>query len=102
MNRQEGFGMPCEAEMKRVFNNYLLEIVLRDSLELQQKSFAILHVIEQARALMAHEGFQRCAREFNLRLHGIVTTKSERKLTEFNISNSMLINGLSSFNFQLN
>ena len=102
LNRQVGFGMPCEVEMRRVFNNYLLEILLRDGLELQQKSFAILHIIEQARALMAHERFQHCIREFNIRIHGIVTTKSDRKLTEFNISNSMLVNGLSSFNFQLN
>lgn len=102
LGRQEGYGMPCEADFRRVFNKFLLEIVLRDTLELQQKSFAILHIIEQAKAMMAHEGFRGCAREFNLRIHGVVTTMSERRITEFNISNSMLANGLSSFNFQLN
>lgn len=102
LGRREGYGMPCEAAFRRVFNNHMLEIVPREGLGLQQKSFAILHIIEQARAMMAHEGFRRCAGELGLRIHGVVTTRSERRLTEFNISNSTLVNGLSSFSFQLN
>jgi hypothetical protein len=102
MQKEEGGDMPCERQLRRLFSEFLLEILVRGTMEKQLKCFAVINLIEQARRLVRSDVLGPLIKEQDIRLTGMVTNRSAGSVTSFRISNTLLTNGLSGNRLQPN
>lgn len=93
---------PCVNQLRQLYSEFLLEILVRGTSEKQAKCFAVINLVEQSRRLVQCKVLGPLIEAQGIQLKGMVTNRSAGSVTSFHLSNALLTNGLSGNRFQLN
>lgn len=86
IKNEKPFGIPSEEKLQNIFiDNYSL-IMHQPSIADKAKTFAELNIRQQAVEIMGNELFKSQIIQNNLQIKGLITAKSENKITEIKLN----------------